>query len=477
MADPVRRGATPDASPDAAARTEFPCVDGARAVAAFAVVAHHGAGFLQHGYGDGALPGPVWAVTTALGQVGVAAFFVLSGFLLYRPYASAQQEGRRPPRVVPFWVRRVARILPGYWAALVGAIALGAIGTGGWRVVDHLVAFGLLQNYRSGYVVLFGLGVAWTLVIEVSFYLALPLIAWGLRLIERWTRLSAVRAQVLGLVLLGASSLAVRSYWLVAIRGASPTRGWFPVSQLGYWLPCYLDWFAVGMVLAVADASRVRGLGSPSWLRALASRTWVCWTIAAIWIWVLVRAGFPTMPWRAFGTWAAWWWYVCALIVGTLLVLPALVPGPRADTGRRLLSGPTMVVLGTVSYGVYLWNVTVYVLIETHRGAWWSPEGAPGYLAVAVAGTIAIAYLSFVLLERPVLELAHRAVGSNRIDHRFGGRPSWRIPLASARARLEPWCDGVGEPAPRILWATVLGVATASVLLGALMPVLRAACT
>ena len=75
MAETLGRTGSPGTAP--AAPTEFPCIDGARALAAFAVVAHHAAGFVQHGYGTDVLPTAVWAVTTVLGQIGVAAFFVL----------------------------------------------------------------------------------------------------------------------------------------------------------------------------------------------------------------------------------------------------------------------------------------------------------------------------------------------------------------------------------------------------------------
>ena len=90
MAETLGRTGSPGTAP--AAPTEFPCIDGARALAAFAVVAHHGAGFVQHGYGADALPRAVWAVTTVLGQIGVATFFVLSGFLLFRPHALAARS-------------------------------------------------------------------------------------------------------------------------------------------------------------------------------------------------------------------------------------------------------------------------------------------------------------------------------------------------------------------------------------------------
>ena len=74
----------------------------------------------------------------------------------------------------PFWLRRFVRIFPAYWIALTAFVYFfGFASIHG--VANFLTFFGLLQNYRGGYA-LFGFGIAWTLVIEVSFYLALPLI-------------------------------------------------------------------------------------------------------------------------------------------------------------------------------------------------------------------------------------------------------------------------------------------------------------
>ena len=47
-----------------------------------------------------------------LGFFGIAVFFVISGFLLSRPFALASLAGRRAPRLLPFWKRRFFRIFP-----------------------------------------------------------------------------------------------------------------------------------------------------------------------------------------------------------------------------------------------------------------------------------------------------------------------------------------------------------------------------
>lgn len=89
---------------------------------------------------------------------GVAVFFVLSGFLIYRPFALARQLRLPPPRLRLFWWRWLLRIVPAYWFALSFLWALGALdlGESWWRY------FLLLQPYSST-TALGGLVQSWSL--------------------------------------------------------------------------------------------------------------------------------------------------------------------------------------------------------------------------------------------------------------------------------------------------------------------------
>src|SRR5882724_3717971 len=154
-------------------------LDGLRAAAAAAVLLTH-VGSLT-GY---ALTGtPVsWALSR--GDVGVPIFFALSGLLLYRPWAVAALTGRRSgPPLATYLRRRALRILPAYWVVV--AIALlwlhAPDARHAWPWVQYLL---LLQNYDAhpwwigtGAP---GLAQAWSLDVEVSFYLLLPLLAAAL---------------------------------------------------------------------------------------------------------------------------------------------------------------------------------------------------------------------------------------------------------------------------------------------------------
>src|SRR4051812_409189 len=92
----------------------LPALDAVRALGALAVVAHH------VGFATGVnLSGGPWSGWLARLDVGVAVFFVLSGFLLFRPWAHAQATARERPKTLRYLWRRALRILPAYWLTVV----------------------------------------------------------------------------------------------------------------------------------------------------------------------------------------------------------------------------------------------------------------------------------------------------------------------------------------------------------------------
>src|SRR5688572_21954674 len=90
--------------------------DFVRAAACLTVLAHH----LGQRMSWRADFGPLdWLpVFSRIGTFGVSMFFVLSGFLLARPFWTALDEGRPMPSLKVYALRRAARIFPGYWFIL-----------------------------------------------------------------------------------------------------------------------------------------------------------------------------------------------------------------------------------------------------------------------------------------------------------------------------------------------------------------------
>src|SRR5207248_1204356 len=182
----------------------FPLFDGLRAIAALSVLVFHTAYYSRASEGAGGAQ-PFLARL----NVGVAVFFIISGFLLYRPLLAARAGQGPPVRLPDYARRRVLRIVPAYWVALtVLAIYPGLTGpfSGDWWVY-----YGFGQDYGTRTVVQ-GIGPAWSLGCEVLFYALLPFIsmalAWAARRAGRtiWWQL-----ELIVLALLSAASFGIRA--------------------------------------------------------------------------------------------------------------------------------------------------------------------------------------------------------------------------------------------------------------------------
>ncbi|MFM7060216.1 MAG: acyltransferase family protein [Actinomycetes bacterium] len=449
----------------------FPCLDGVRAIAAGAVLAAHLAVSLHRTY-PGAVDARWLAHVDALSRFGVLTFFMLSGFLLYRPFVLAQLSGTPAPRPVKFWIRRGVRILPGYWVALAGAIALGVGVYTRPSAADYVTSFALLQNYRAYGFFSSGLFVAWTLVIEVSFYAVLPgIAAIADRIGRRRGRRAVLRANVAvlgGLATIGVATRAVAIFVLGA--SASPTRTWFPISNLRSWLPSYLDVFACGMALAVVCAWRETGGGVPRVVSAFTRRPWAAWCMVGLMVVASARAGLPTVPGDlAIARTPLFVVDEIAIVAALFLLIPAALPGARPGGVRRALAWRTVAIAGTLAFGIYLWQQAAILLLERWYEDGTVVLGAGPSLVAASAMTIVAAYASFVLVEAPARDLALRATG--RV---VPLRTWWRIGAATHGGDLDRfvWSGDAVLPGERIVVATAILGATGFVLV---LPAIRAA--
>ena len=175
----------------------------------------------------------------------MAIFFVISGFLLYRPFVRARLRGERAPRPLAYAWRRALRIAPNYWVALtVTTIVLGTAGV--FTLSDGPLYYGFAQTWRED-TIGGGLAQAWTLCIEVTFYAFLPLFAWAMRRAPgaRLRRPDAHRARGAGAAVRGQR----RSTRCVLLAGGDQEQIVITPSLVS--LPGFLDQFAIGMALAV----------------------------------------------------------------------------------------------------------------------------------------------------------------------------------------------------------------------------------
>jgi peptidoglycan/LPS O-acetylase OafA/YrhL len=286
--------------------------------------------------------------------IGVPIFFLLSGFLLYRPFVSARAKGAQVD-VKRYAQRRVLRIVPAYWVALtvlaIGASLPGVFTADWWRY------YGFLQVYSDRTLGL-GMGVAWTLCVEVVFYALLPV--YALVAVRLGVRQELALLAALALGSLTFRTLLIDSHWAFTFPGT-------------------FVWFVPGMLLAIASvhgAGRLAAWGS--------SRALVCWGVALATYIALCFAGPELVT-------------ALAPVVAFWLVLPAVFAGTQLP--HRLLGLSPLIWVGTISYAIYLYHATFM--------AWLNDHGANGWInlfLVTTAVTVVAAAGSWYLLERPILE-------------------------------------------------------------------------
>jgi peptidoglycan/LPS O-acetylase OafA/YrhL len=378
----------------------FQGFDGLRAIAALLVVVTHVS--IVSGY-DGRTLSPFFAQM----DVGVPIFFVISGFLLYRPFVAARFAGRQPIGFGEFWKRRALRIFPAYWVCLVivaycmyfGDLPLNSVSA----FFQH---FFLLHVYNADRVIRGPVQQSWTLAVEVAFYAFLPIYAWCIRKV-RVPRVPLLLVELAGVAGLYAFSVVYRS----ALLAANVTDAQF--GQARTWLPGFLDQLALGMGLAVLSAHLAqhgqRDRNAPRWLAAVA------WALAAGCFWIVAKTlDIPLNP-VAHRTDSQFlleqFFRGC---VAALIVVPAVFAASKPGLIRRFLSARVMVGLGLISYGIYLWHEAWIDVYLNWRGLPFAGSDMLTLLAACLALTIPTAALSYYLIERPALKLKNRPLFPRR---------------------------------------------------------------
>jgi peptidoglycan/LPS O-acetylase OafA/YrhL len=368
----------------------FPAFDGVRALAVLMVVVYHAAFFNENFVGrGGAFLGTL--------NAGVWIFFVTSGCLLYRPFAAAHLDAAPGVDIGGYAVRRIARVYPAYWLVLAFfTFVVPRINIYGYS--GFLLHASLTQTYVHINPFVDGLPPAWSLVVEVSFYVFLPIYALLIgALARKWNPLTVEFAGLAALFAVGLSAI-------VAIANGLDVP-WVTV------LPQHLGAFALGMLLAV--------LSGPRWNAATTARlaqigrpTWLWWTGALLAL-LAIPVGLRLDPLEAPSAAQAVGLNVCQMIVGLCIVVPVVL-GPQ-DRGpiRMVLRSKPVVYLGLVSYGIFLWHWYILRIVADWLG--WPLFHGNWVVVLVVAFPVVLfaASASWFGLERPVLRVAHRVAPRN----------------------------------------------------------------
>jgi peptidoglycan/LPS O-acetylase OafA/YrhL len=381
----------------------FPTLNAVRAAGALMVVLTHAAfntGRINDGW--------VGAMLSRF-DFGVTLFFVLSGFLLSRPWFLAAALGWQEPSARHYLWKRALRILPLYWAVVVTAFLVDpANADATWQDwVNHLT---LTQLYRQD-LLASSLTQMWSLCTEVAFYLVLPLLCLAL-IGRRPTSLRLKR------VLVGAGLISVAGVaWQVVVAQIPGYE-----AHYAQWLPGFLPWFMIGMGYAAVSAD-LAVHPRDHVLERLGRDLPGCWILAAA---VFALACSPLAGPRLLLTpdgWQAGTKIVLYAVAGAFFVLPSVFGPEREGWVRKQLCGPIPVWLGDISYGIFA--IHMIVLNQVFRAL--DLDVFTGrFLTVALlttAITLVLASASFYLFEKQLLRLKNM---------RFFARMEPRVTVPSA---------------------------------------------
>ncbi len=373
-------------------RRLIPAIDGLRCIAILAVVLYHLEDYVTHKH-------PHWqtddyAMTWIhrvlhAGRCGVPMFFAISGFILGLPFIEARLGQRAPVVLSHYYWRRVTRLEPPYLINLV--IMSGLLMIVKSATIDELWPHWLAS---AGYVHGFLYGtmstinfVAWSLEVEVQFYLVAPVLAAVLFAPSR-----GLRRGLIGMVM-GAIILAK-----ISLNG--PLIASWPLA-----LPNYLDHFLIGLLLADIYATDWSGAPSLGWK----------WDALAICGWAGILA---TQLIQGGGAWLP------------LVTLVAFAGSLRGRAFHAILTQPAVVVTGGMCYTIYLYHFAIIsaagrFLLRIEPNAGYGPTLAL-HVLVMLPLILATSAMLFWLFEKPFMAW------------RGAGWPRWDVSVISTPASMTP---------------------------------------
>lgn len=348
-------------------------LDALRGWAIIMVIANHAGGI-------SALTGPLRRITE-FGAYGVQLFFVISAYTIFLTYRNSL--GRDPSPTRSFFIRRLIRIVPVYWAGILLYTLVFGLGSRGWvagpepwHYAWHLLLLNIWHPLTQSSVVPGG----WSISVEVMFYLTVPL--W-VKLIHT-QRAAAVFAAAS--MLAGALGYLLVSGWIhpeVSVKSMHLYHHRLPFNQMacfamGIWL-----YFAVND--GVAERVRSSAANVTAWL---------------------VAGGLFLLAWKwPFPGPTGQHLYAASFAVAGLAL--AAVP-------LRLLVNRASLFMGKISYSAYLIH-----FLALERMSHVFPAGTPYRFALialtSFAITIPLAWLSYQWIEQPMTRLGKSWIGRRRV--------------------------------------------------------------
>ncbi len=362
-------------------KNNISALDGVRAVACLFVLTFH-LNFMLQLWNINRLGHLAIAILLA-GDAGVTLFFVLSGFLLFLPYAKSLLFDSNWPATGRFYLRRVMRIIPGYYVSLFLLILFTHPEYLHLNHIKQLTLFltFFMDSSQSTYQQING--PYWSLAVEWQFYLLLPLLAIGMRmLVQRGTfqrRIATLVFCLLGVIAWGMISRYLGSYLIdhptVTFFAPRPVINiliffFYGCSGMGFHGK-FLEDFAVGMfigVLYIIANNQPQDGTFNLWLRRLSSWFWafglILLVVMAMWesdrsapdIWPFFKSFFPYYL----------WWREILLSLGFGSCVFAVLFGSKGL--QRMFSWAPLRWLGLISYSLYIWHLPLLLIFDSQFG-------------------------------------------------------------------------------------------------------------
>mgnify|MGYP001585306006 CR=1 FL=1 len=309
-----------------------------------------------------------WLILLAYcGHFGVNLFFVISGFILALPFAKRAFNNLPAPNLKSYYLRRVTRIEPPYVICLVLLVLLHWSDNGefiSW-IPNLLASIFYVHGFVFGRESLIN-GVAWSLEVEIQFYIFVPFLVRLFRISDPRKRRLWLLALILGFGLL--------SQWFIYPLGSA---------RLRLTLFNFLHYFLAGFLLADFY------LSNPDLLRRKSYR----WDLVAV-----VCAAFIIVTLLWFGH--------------TYFLLPLVVAGMYAGcclgkVANRIINWRWIVITGGMCYTIYLYHVMIIaqLFVRTKTFSVITRPAAVDFLwqcLIIVPILFVVCAVLFVLTEKPI---------------------------------------------------------------------------
>jgi peptidoglycan/LPS O-acetylase OafA/YrhL len=363
----------------------IPEIDGLRFIAIAAVILHHLALFVstQRKSEEGLL---------LVGQNGVELFFAISGFILAVPFAMQYLNASKRVKLSRYFLRRFTRLEPPYLLSLLLLFAMRVWLRGQpfdvyrWNLLwSSFYVHGFVMGVQSQIN-----GVAWSLEIEIQFYLLMPLLASIFLVKHRWVRRAILL--IVAALAMSIQPVVVPGLW----HGWQMDEG--KLVQHRFYLERhllnYIQYFLVGLLLADVYVTEWRGV--PPALRTRVGWGDFAWLIGwPVLVWLLHHGGVGNPRGG-----------LCPRVLFPIIIFLLYVGLFHSLYARRLMRIPILTILGGMCYSIYLMHNSVIQFFGPYVQRFLPQNYA---LAVLIFGLMMVPLilllcgLYFRLIERPCM--------------------------------------------------------------------------